>query len=113
MQFYITDIGNKMILLGYPWLSTFKPKFHWGSATIDEHILPIIISSINPTVERMIIAGTMTEHVKNDIMQQLEEQCMIRMIAMDLAIQAKQETKRAEIPQEYGKFSKLFSEEAS
>ena len=47
MRFYITDIGNEQILLGYPWLATFEPKFNWRSATIDERILPMIISSIN------------------------------------------------------------------
>ena len=67
MRFYITDIRNEQILLGYPWLATFEPKFHWGSATIDERTLPVIISSINPTIEHTIIAGVMTESTKNDI----------------------------------------------
>jgi hypothetical protein len=48
MRFLVTDIGNEDVLLGYPWLATFEPKFNWRSAVIDKHILPIIISSINP-----------------------------------------------------------------
>ena len=27
MRFLVTDIGNEDILLGYPWLATFEPKF--------------------------------------------------------------------------------------
>jgi hypothetical protein len=48
MRFLVTDIGNKEVLLGYPWLATFEPRFNWRSAVIDKRILPIIISSINP-----------------------------------------------------------------
>jgi predicted aspartyl protease len=47
MRFLVTDIGHE-VLLGYPWLATFEPKFNWRSAVIDERVLPIIISSINP-----------------------------------------------------------------
>jgi hypothetical protein len=48
MRFLVTNIRNEEILLGYPWLATFEPRFNWRSAVIDERILPIIISSINP-----------------------------------------------------------------
>jgi hypothetical protein len=63
MRFLITDIRNEEILLGYPWLATFKPKFNWRSTVIDECILPIIISSINPRVIRKqpVIASTLSE----------------------------------------------------
>ena len=38
---------------------------------------------------------------------------MIGTIAMDLAVQAKKEDKKTEVPQEYREFNRLFSEEAS
>jgi hypothetical protein len=50
MCFLITDIGSEDLLLGYPWLAMFKPRFNWQSAVIDEHTLPVIISSINPQI---------------------------------------------------------------
>jgi hypothetical protein len=53
MQFLVTDIGHEEILLGYPWLATFEPRFKWRSAVVDEHILPIIISSINPALSEI------------------------------------------------------------
>jgi hypothetical protein len=48
MCFLITNIGSKDLLLGYPWLASFEPKFNWRSATIDAKALPVVISSINP-----------------------------------------------------------------
>jgi hypothetical protein len=29
MRFLITDIGREDVLLGYPWLSTYEPRFSW------------------------------------------------------------------------------------
>ena len=34
MRFLVTDIGNEDILLGYPWLATFEPKFGWKDAML-------------------------------------------------------------------------------
>ena len=48
MRFFVTDIGNKDILLGYPWLATFEPKFGWKDAIIETSALPIVISSTYP-----------------------------------------------------------------
>ena len=48
MRFLVTDIGNEDILLGYPWLTTFEPKFGWKDAIIETRALPIIISSTHP-----------------------------------------------------------------
>ena len=45
MRFLVTDIGHEDILLGYPWLATFEPKFKWKSATIETTALPIILMS--------------------------------------------------------------------
>jgi hypothetical protein len=79
MRFLITDIGHEEILLGYPWLATYKPKFNWRSAVIDEHILPIIISSINPCItrDRSVIATILTDETKQTIIKQLESECTI------------------------------------
>jgi hypothetical protein len=66
MQFLITDIGDEDILIGYPWLATFKPKFNWRSAVINKQILPVIISSINLQIirNRPVIATTLMESAK-------------------------------------------------
>jgi hypothetical protein len=50
MRFLITDIRSEDLLLGYPWLATFEPRFNWRSAIIDKHTLPVIISSVNPRI---------------------------------------------------------------
>jgi hypothetical protein len=69
MRFLVTDIGHEEVLLGYPWLATFEPKFNWRSAVIDERILPITISSINPriTKHQPVITTGLSEDAKQSI----------------------------------------------
>jgi hypothetical protein len=69
MRFLVTDIGHEEVLLGYPWLVMFEPKFNWRSAIVDERILPIIISSVNPCIIRNqpVIATVLSEDTKQSI----------------------------------------------
>jgi hypothetical protein len=115
MRFLVTDIGHEEILLGYPWLATFEPKFQWRSAVIDERILPIIISSINPRSikQQPVIATGLSEDAKRSIVRQLETECHVRSVATDLAIEAGAEQKEAILPEEYKEFARLFNDEAA
>ena len=47
MRFLVTDLGIEDLILGYPWLAIFEPKFQWRDASIDVEYLPIIIQSLN------------------------------------------------------------------
>jgi hypothetical protein len=115
MRFLVTDIGQEEVLLGYPWLATFEPKFDWRSATMEPRFMPVIISSINPqiTQSQPIIAATLTEGTKQSIVRQLETECTIQGVATDLAIQAGEQQTEAELPKEYQEFAQLFSNEAA
>ena len=35
MRFLVTDLGHEDLILGYPWLATFEPKFGWANRAID------------------------------------------------------------------------------
>ena len=67
MRFLVTDIGNEDILLGYPWLATFEPKFGWKDTIIETQALPIIITSTIPVDSRQVIAGLQTHEEKSEI----------------------------------------------
>jgi hypothetical protein len=115
MRFLVTDIGHEEILLGYPWLATFEPKFQWRSAVIDERVLPILISSINPRSikHQPVIATGLSENEKQSIVRQLETECHVRSVATNLAIEAGAEQNEAILPEEYKEFTRLFSDEAA
>ena len=74
MRFLITNLGED-IILGYPWLATFKPHIVWGTATIDVAALPIVIRTVNMGIHRNnpIIARTLSQSEMEAIVQQLLE----------------------------------------
>jgi hypothetical protein len=118
MRFLITDIGHEDVLLGYPWLSTYEPRFSWRHRTIDESNLPIILRTIKPNDRRDVVARYLSTDEQADIVAELErdvggEPSIIRNASVDLAVAAQQYTKQVEIPREYRKFAKVFSEEES
>ena len=43
MRFFLSDLGNNRIILGYPWFAAVQPKIDWQQAWIDVSHLPIIL----------------------------------------------------------------------
>ena len=118
MRFLITDIGREDVLLGYPWLATYEPRFSWKHGTIDEANLPIVLRTIKPHTTQEVVVRYLSTDERNDIVHELErdvggEPPTIRTTATELAIAAQQYTKAAEIPEEYRRFAKVFNEEES
>jgi hypothetical protein len=118
MRFLITDIGREDVLLGYPWLSTYEPRFSWKHGTIDESNLPIVLRMINPHDRKDVILRYLSTDERVEIVQELEREVggkppIIRNASVELAVAAQQYTKKVEIPLEYQRFAKVFSEEES
>ena len=117
MRFLVTDLGHEDLILGYPWLATFEPKFSWADGTIEVENLPMIVKSLNwetrlpkTTIARME-AEPMTVQQKMQIVEDLEEECF--MISTRLVQEAHQYQQEVKIPEEYQRHSKVFSEEES
>jgi len=106
IQFLITDIGNEDIILGYPWMAAFEPKFMWKEGVINKEELPIILWSVNPSIpgKDPIIARIRGSN---------DDPSLQATISTELAIKAQQYTKKVEVPMEYQQFAKVFSEEES
>ena len=118
MRFLITDLGDDDLILGYPWLSTFEPKFSWHEGVIDTRFLPIIIHSLDwkqrqqPAVARIVggqrqrASCTPTQRLANRIKQAIvdeleKEYIQAQGISTTLAKDAQQYTKHVDIPDEY------------
>ena len=118
MRFLVTDIGKEDVLLGYPWLATYEPRFSWRHGTIDETNLPIVLRTIKPNSPREVVVQYLSTDEREDIVRELErevggEPSIIRTMATELAIAAQQYTVTAEIPKDYQRFAKVFNEEES
>src|SRR6266404_3391275 len=131
MRFLVTDLGIEDVILGYPWLATFEPRFSWKNATVDTTILPVVIRSpdwytlilrpsirratveASPTIANTRIGRMVTEEAKQQIVDILTEEVAINSISMDLARQVEQYTTKIEVPEKYQQHERVFSEEAA
>ena len=117
MRFLITDLGHKDLILGYPWLATFEPKFSWADGTIDVENLPVIVrlldweTRLTKTTISWIMAEPVSIQERTHIVEELEEECFT--ISTRLAQEAHQYQQEVEVPEEYKRHSKVFSEEES
>ena len=117
MRFLVTDLGHEDLILGYPWLATFEPKFSWADGTIEVENLPVIVKSLNweTRLTKTTIARTeaepMTAQQKMHIVEDLEEECFT--ISTRLVQEAHQYQQEVKVPEEYQRHSKVFSKEES
>ena len=105
MQCLVSDIGRENLILGYLWLAAFEPCFKWKEGVLDPQYLPITCQSIWP------VRQPEDQQEKPAIVAQLEEECTNRTIATELAIQAKSESSKVELPEVYKRYASVFSEE--
>ena len=117
MRFLVTDLGHEDLILGYPWLATFEPKFSWADGTTDVENLPVIVKLLNwetrltKTTISQTIAEPIPDQEKTKIVEELEEECFT--ISTRLVQEAHQYQQEVKIPKEYQRHSKVFSEEES
>ena len=128
--FFLTDIGNQKLILGYPWFAAMQPNIDWAWGWIEAEQLPLILCtpekkkvrigecSITPAgrhivkypyapangslyVAWMQIAGEGPSTSKK------------QMLASKLVEQAGSQKGNGEIPAKYQQHSHVFSEEAA
>ena len=116
MKFLVTDLGGEDLILGYPWLSTFEPKFRWRDASIDTSFLPIIIQSVDwrksrikPVIARIVKGRRMrTQIQKKAIFRELERVSSLKGISIELSREAGKFTQEVNVPEEYKRHEHIF-----
>jgi hypothetical protein len=103
MRFLVTDIRREDVLLGYPWLSIYEPRFSWKHGTIDESNLPIVLRTINPNDRKDVVLRYLSTDERAEIVAELEwetggEPPTIQNTSVELAAAAQQYTKKVTIP---------------
>jgi hypothetical protein len=47
LQYFLTDLGDNQVILGYPWFTSAQPRINWAKGWIDYQQLPIILQTNN------------------------------------------------------------------
>jgi len=45
LRYFLTDLGENQVILGYPWFASAQPRINWAKGWIDYAQLPIILRS--------------------------------------------------------------------
>ncbi len=115
--FLITNLGRDEVILGYPWLTVFKPIIHWRDATLDKKCQLVVISSIKP--EETQISATITEEEWGELNVEMEDPyAVIRKTttASELAQKVMDKTKKTfkqMVLEEYRRHQRTFDKKES
>ena len=47
LQFFLSDLGEHKVILGYPWFAATQPRIDWKKGWIDHSQLPIVLRAPN------------------------------------------------------------------
>jgi len=116
MCFFLADLGNHKVILGYPWFAANQPKIDWARGWIDTTQLPLILRGANaqkpqfnpemsnlpdPTEGEILYIGRI--HIEPRVARQT--------LSSTLAEEHNKPHSNL-IPTEYRRHQKVFSEEA-
>jgi hypothetical protein len=95
MRFFLTDLGNQQLILGYPWFAAMQPQIDWARGWLEYVHLPVVLRTREDNGLTVRAADSR------------------QTIASKLAEQASKTKTEVLLPTEYQQFAKVFSEKAS
>src|SRR3981081_1924960 len=125
--FYVVDLGKDHILLGMPFLSATNPNIDWArgtlqgkveASTIKAHRKPLPRQAVESAKMKTMLEESRYRTTLKEFTNEEEEPLMVRRTTKSttLAADATDETERTwqeQVPTEYHKYGKIFSEEES
>ena len=93
LRYFLTDLGDHKVILGYPWFATVQPKIDWARGWIDHLQLPIVLRACDAARAQFAARQIGLPSIK------------IR--------RGKIETMDRRIPPQYKWYTKVFSKEES
>jgi hypothetical protein len=102
IRFFLTNLGEQKMILGYPWFAAVQPKIDWAKGWIDYSHLPIVLRTTDATLQ---IQKNLSQI--NHVMAPAGKR---QTMASQLAEVANTQ-KSKELPDRYKVHAKVFSEE--
>ena len=54
LQYFLSNLGDSRVILGYPWFATAQPKINWARGWIAYNQLPIVLRAANARKVRFL-----------------------------------------------------------
>jgi len=104
LRFFLSDLGDHKIILGYPWFAATQPKIDWKRGWIDHTQLPLILQAHNAHRARFV------PRTRNVPSPTKKERYFIGRVLLQQPVTT---TNLSKIPPEFHRHAKVFSEEES
>jgi len=117
MRFFLADLGDHKVILGYPWFTANQPKIDWARGWIDTAQLPLILHSPNALKPQFTPSthdlGDSTESEVLYIGRVYIEPRIARQTMSSTLAEEYDKPRLNPIPTEYQRHHKVFSEKAA
>src|SRR6266851_2983891 len=58
LRYFLTDLGDHKVILGYTWFATAQPKIDWAQGWIDHSQLPIVLRAADTAMAQFLARMT-------------------------------------------------------
>jgi hypothetical protein len=117
LRFFLSDIGENRVILGYPWFAIMQPRIDWAKGWLDQDQLPLVIRAPDagkaqfvPRTRNVPRATRQTTIARTATAPATERYFIGR---VHFGAPSTEEEDMEGIPAEYQRHKKVFSEQAS
>jgi hypothetical protein len=103
LRFFLSNLGENKLILGYPWFAAIQPKINWRRGWIDHGQLPVILRSSDMSQVQFLPRRINKIHTTQSNTIYI---CRLVTDSTDTPI-------NSSIPKPYQMYSRVFLEEAS
>ena len=117
MRFFLADMGDHKLILGYPWFTANQPKIDWARGWIDTTQLPLILRDTGAEKPRFYSnTRDLSELSETEVLyigRIYVELCIARQTMSSTLAEEHDKLRLNPIPTEYRRHRKVFSKEAT
>jgi hypothetical protein len=114
LRFFLSDLGEHKVILGFPWFAAMQPKIDWAKGWLDHVQLPIVIRAPDAAKAKFIPRTQNVPRPLRTIARTAtipQERYFIGRVTFQAAEESDENLDK--IPTEYQRHRKVFSEQAS
>ena len=105
LQFFLSDLGEHKVILGYPWFTATQPRIDWKKGWINHSQLPIILRA--PNAQK----ATFIPRIRNVPWPIRRERYYLCKVTVHP--EQPEDADLTKVPKEFHKHAKVFSEQKS
>ena len=114
MRFFLSNLGNHQVILGYPWFAAFQPKVDWARGWIDVSQLPLVISDPDTPKTTPIKRPTLVMTNQSSYESENDSPIYAVRVSFPATRFSKEDYQNLQkIPPEYRRHTQVFSESAA